>query len=49
VPGNRGTNVVECRNCKAGLTFDQNKRIVMIDETPEAKGAKVRWQLLGSF
>lgn len=40
VPGNRGTNIVECVNCKAGLTFDQNKRIIMIDETPEEKQKK---------
>ncbi|KAG1671002.1 hypothetical protein FOA52_014244 [Chlamydomonas sp. UWO 241] len=40
VPGNRGTNVVECGNCKAGLTFDQNKRIVMVDETSEDRLTK---------
>lgn len=37
VTGNRGTNVVECGNCKAGLTFDQNKRIVIVDEEPEER------------
>lgn len=40
VPGNRGTNVVDCGKCGAGLTFDQNKRIIMIDETPEEKQKK---------
>jgi hypothetical protein len=37
VTGNRGTNVVDCKSCRAGLTFDQNKRIVMVDEEPEEK------------
>ena len=37
VTGNRGTNVVECVNCKAGLTFDQNKRIIIVDEEPEER------------
>ena len=37
VTGNRGTNVVECPSCKAGLTFDQNKRIIIVDEEPEAR------------
>lgn len=30
VAGNRGQNVVECTNCKALLTFDENKRIVVV-------------------
>lgn len=41
VQGNRGTNVVDCHSCKAGLTFDQNKRIILIDETAEEKEKKL--------
>lgn len=37
VRGNRGTNVVDCPNCQAGLTFDQNKRIILVDQTSEEK------------
>lgn len=41
VPGNRGTNVVDCVSCNAGLTFDQNKRVILIDETPEEREKKI--------
>lgn len=37
VPGNRGQNSVECTNCKAGLTFDEYKRIIVVDELPEER------------
>ncbi len=30
----------ECVNCSAGLTFDENKRIVIVSETAEEKQAK---------
>eukprot|EP00775_Hariotina_reticulata_P004953 gene4953-5194_t len=29
VAGNRGQNVVECSNCKADLTYDLNKRVIV--------------------
>lgn len=37
VSGNRGSNVVECGNCKADLTYDLAKRMIAVDRTPEAK------------
>jgi uncharacterized Zn finger protein (UPF0148 family) len=37
VSGNRGSNVVECSNCKADLTYDLNKRVIVVDKTPEEK------------
>ncbi|KXZ54747.1 hypothetical protein GPECTOR_4g817 [Gonium pectorale] len=41
VAGARGQNVVECSNCKADLTFDEYKRIVVVAETAEVKQAKI--------
>jgi len=40
VAGNRGSNVVDCHGCGAGLAFDENKRVIVVDETPEVKQAK---------
>ncbi|KAF6264208.1 hypothetical protein COO60DRAFT_1281924 [Scenedesmus sp. NREL 46B-D3] len=37
VSGNRGSNVVECSSCKADLTYDMNKRVIVVDKTPEEK------------
>eukprot|EP00877_Chromochloris_zofingiensis_P012845 jgi/Chrzof1/7814/Cz02g37160.t1 len=37
VSGNSGQNTMECTNCKADLTFDLNKRVVVVDKTPEEK------------
>lgn len=37
VPGNRGVNVIECTGCRADISFDLNKRIVVVDKTPEEK------------
>lgn len=41
VSGNTGQNNVECTNCKATLTFDSNKRVVVVAETAEEKQAKI--------
>jgi hypothetical protein len=41
VAGARGQNLVECSNCKADLTFDEFKRIVVVAETPEVKQEKI--------
>lgn len=41
VTGNRGQNTVECGNCKADLTFDEYKRIVVVAETSEVKQEKL--------
>lgn len=40
VAGNRGQNTSDCVGCGAGLTFDENKRIVVVSETAEDKQAK---------
>lgn len=40
VNGNKGQNAVDCCNCGAGLTFDEYKRIVVVDETAEEKQKK---------
>ncbi|GFR50417.1 hypothetical protein Agub_g12634 [Astrephomene gubernaculifera] len=40
VHGARGQNIVECYNCKADLTFDEYKRIVVVAETAEVKQEK---------
>lgn len=37
VSGNKGSNVLECSNCKADLTYDLNKRVIVVDRTPEEK------------
>lgn len=37
VAGNRGVNVTECSGCRADISFDLNKRIVVVDKTPEEK------------
>lgn len=39
VAGSRGSNTVECGNpsCRADLTFDYNKRVIVVDKTPEEK------------
>lgn len=31
VAGNRGVNVLECSNCKADLTYDLQKRVIVVD------------------
>lgn len=31
VSGNKGSNVLECSNCKADLTYDLNKRVIVVD------------------
>lgn len=41
VSGNKGQNVVECTNCKADITFDLSKRIVVVQETAEVKAEKL--------
>ncbi|KAG2491953.1 hypothetical protein HYH03_009685 [Edaphochlamys debaryana] len=41
VHGARGQNLVECNNCKADLTFDEYKRIVVVAEPAEAKQEKL--------
>jgi hypothetical protein len=41
VSGNKGSNVVECSNCKADLTYDLNKRVIVVDKTPEEKQAMI--------
>lgn len=43
VSGNRGSNTVECTNpsCRADLTFDYNKRIIVVDRTPEDKAEQL--------
>ena len=40
VAGNRGSNILECAGCKADLNFDQNKRVVVVDRSPEDKAAE---------
>ncbi|KAL6748751.1 hypothetical protein V8C86DRAFT_2870552, partial [Haematococcus lacustris] len=40
VAGNRGQNSTDCVSCGAGLTFDENKRIVVVSETAEDKAVK---------
>ncbi|KAJ9506079.1 hypothetical protein QJQ45_016603 [Haematococcus lacustris] len=40
VAGNRGQNSSDCVSCGAGLTFDENKRIVVVSETAEDKAVK---------
>lgn len=37
VASNRGQNTSDCVSCGAGLTFDENKRIVVVSETAEEK------------
>jgi hypothetical protein len=43
VPGSRGSNTLECTNtsCRADLTFDLNKRVVVVDKTPEDKAEEL--------
>ncbi|KAI8463884.1 MAG: hypothetical protein J3K34DRAFT_388819 [Monoraphidium minutum] len=43
VPGSRGANTLECTNtaCRADLTFDYNKRVVVVDRTPEDKAEEL--------
>lgn len=40
VQGNRGVNLVDCGSCGASLQFDENKRIIVMDQSPEDKKAK---------
>jgi len=40
VAGNKGQNLVDCSSCGAGLTFDSNKRLLVVAETPEEKAEK---------
>ena len=40
VSGNRGQNIVDCTSCGAGLTFDEDKRIIVVKETPEEKAKR---------
>lgn len=40
VPGNRGSNVVDCPGCNASLTYDEFKRVLVLSETPEEKNKK---------
>jgi hypothetical protein len=40
VSGNRGQNLVDCPSCKASLTFDAGKRVIVVAETPEDKAEK---------
>eukprot|EP00199_Chlamydomonas_sp_CCMP681_P002468 CAMPEP_0119106584 /NCGR_PEP_ID=MMETSP1180-20130426/5042_1 /TAXON_ID=3052 ORGANISM="Chlamydomonas cf sp, Strain CCMP681" /NCGR_SAMPLE_ID=MMETSP1180 /ASSEMBLY_ACC=CAM_ASM_000741 /LENGTH=338 /DNA_ID=CAMNT_0007091947 /DNA_START=36 /DNA_END=1052 /DNA_ORIENTATION=- len=40
VGGNRGQNSCDCVSCGAGLTFDENKRILVVNETAEDKAVK---------
>jgi hypothetical protein len=37
VPGNKGNNKLECSGCKADLTYDMTKRVIVVDRTPEEK------------
>jgi hypothetical protein len=43
VPGSRSANTLECTNtaCRADLTFDFNKRVVVVDKTPEDKAEEL--------
>eukprot|EP00798_Chlamydomonas_sp_ICE-L_P003887 gene3887-13953_t len=41
VPGNRGLNVCDCPKCNASLSFDENKRIIVVSETPEEREKKM--------
>jgi len=43
VPGSRGSNTIECGNptCRADLTFDYNKRVIVVDKTPEDKAEEI--------
>lgn len=43
VAGSRGSNTVECGNptCRADLTFDYNKRVIVVDKTPEEKAVEI--------
>ncbi len=36
----RGRAQADCVSCGAGLTFDENKRIVVVSETAEEKAKK---------
>eukprot|EP00879_Flechtneria_rotunda_P002353 GHRR01002548.1.p1 GENE.GHRR01002548.1~~GHRR01002548.1.p1 ORF type:complete len:342 (+),score=116.27 GHRR01002548.1:162-1187(+) len=37
VSGNKGQNVLECSNCQADLTYDANKRVIVVSRTSEEK------------
>lgn len=41
VAGNRGTNMLECSACKADLTYDLNKRLIVVERTPEDKAEEM--------
>lgn len=41
VSGNKGVNVLECSNCKADLSYDQKKRVIAVDRTPEDKAEQM--------
>jgi len=41
VPGNKGNNKLECSSCKADLSYDQNKRVIVVDKTPEEKQTEI--------
>ncbi len=40
VAGSRGTTVSDCVSCGAGLSFDENKRMITVAEMPEEKAKK---------
>lgn len=41
VAGNKGSNVLECSSCKADLTYDAAKRVIVVDRTPDEKAAEM--------
>jgi hypothetical protein len=40
IAGNRGQNALDCPNCTAGLTMDEYKRVLVVNETPEEKAKR---------
>lgn len=40
VEGNRGTVTTDCTNCNALLSFDEDKRLIVVTETPEERAKK---------
>jgi len=41
VSGNKGTNSMDCDNCGARLTFDSQKRLLVVDATAEDRKAQI--------
>lgn len=41
VSGNKGVNVLECSSCKADLSYDMKKRVIVVDRTPEEKAEEM--------